>query len=509
MFLSQKIESAVKITTAAAATLVMLLVASVSADAKTLYVNASTGNDSTTYAANGPSAPWRTIGRAAWGSTSRSAPNANEAARAGDVVMIAAGTYTTVGYNNRWEVAYNPANSGTAAAPIRFQGQGVVNLTYSSGAGPMIGANNRNYIQWSGFTLNESTAPTVSDTGPVVFFGADYNYVQGGSLENSTLTGNPNWTTREGDNYNGIRLEYANGQRIYNNVIRNYGGDTDTGGGGIDHNHSGMTTYKWENLTVENNVFDNCGSGMYLKATQTTTREVGVNTIRRNIFSNNRHGIHVHRAPNTATEPIVISQNVFYDNQHGVRILMFNDATDPMHVKIINNAFDNNTVGSLVIGTSGNIPTNAGYVFWNNVVYGGPHAILIQHPSSNVISSKIDAEHNLYYGMSTFAEIGGSNTTFATWQGTYAMDTDDGGSADGVWGTNPNFVNRGGRDYRLSSGSAAQSLGRVHPTYPIGGGAGATIPAGPYISGSDVIGPTGSTSTPPAPAAPLNVRIVR
>ena len=178
------IDSSVTIRGLAAGLLTLLtLAAPLTAEAKPLYVNATSGNDATSYAANSSSAPWRTIGRAAWGSTSRSSPNAAEAARAGDVVYIAAGTYSTVGQNNRWLVAYNPANEGTAAAPIRFEATGVVNLTFTSGAGPMIGSNGRNYIQWSGFTITKSTAPSVSDTGPVVFFGADFDYVQGGSIK--------------------------------------------------------------------------------------------------------------------------------------------------------------------------------------------------------------------------------------------------------------------------------------------------------------------------------------
>src|SRR5687768_6290897 len=71
--------------------------------AKTLYVDAAAGDDSVSYANNSAATPWSTIGRAAWGSTARSSPNASEAAQAGDVVIISAGTYTTQGMNERWE----------------------------------------------------------------------------------------------------------------------------------------------------------------------------------------------------------------------------------------------------------------------------------------------------------------------------------------------------------------------------------------------------------------------
>ena len=252
----------------------------------------------------------------------------------------------------------------------------------------------------------------MSDTGPVVFFGADFDYVQGGSIENSTLTGNPNWTTREGDNYNGVRIEPAMASGCSTIRSATTAAIRIRAAAEFDHNHSGLTTYKWEDLTVENNVFENCGAGIYLKATQTTTRSVGTNLIRFNQFINNSKGIQVHRAPNTAADPILILQNVFRSNVSGVRILMFNDATDPTHVKMINNTFDSQTDTALVIGTSGNMPANAGYVWWNNIVVGGPRAVTVQHPGSDVTPAKIDAEHNMYFGTGMMAEVGGSNMTF-------------------------------------------------------------------------------------------------
>jgi hypothetical protein len=62
---------------------------------RTLYVNSATGNDAVSYLQNSEATPWRTIGRAAWGSANRSTPNQAEAARAGDTVLIASGTYSS------------------------------------------------------------------------------------------------------------------------------------------------------------------------------------------------------------------------------------------------------------------------------------------------------------------------------------------------------------------------------------------------------------------------------
>jgi len=73
----------------------LLVGASLSAEAKDLYVNNSGSpacSDSTSYAANDSAHPWCTIGRAAWGSLDPNGHNAAEAAQAGDTIRIAAGT---------------------------------------------------------------------------------------------------------------------------------------------------------------------------------------------------------------------------------------------------------------------------------------------------------------------------------------------------------------------------------------------------------------------------------
>ena len=104
---------------------------STAAEAKNLYVNATAGNDATSYATNGPNAPWRTIGRAAWGSTNRDARVSSEAARAGDVVLVAAGTYSTVATNQRATPSLYTQNQGTPGNPIVFRADGLVTITQS------------------------------------------------------------------------------------------------------------------------------------------------------------------------------------------------------------------------------------------------------------------------------------------------------------------------------------------------------------------------------------------
>ncbi len=498
---------------AMAAVLLSWLGWTASAEAKTLYVNGSTGNDSTSYAANSSTTPWRSIGRAAWGSTNRSAPNGNEAARAGDVVRISAGTYTTVGNLTgggfgRFDVAYNPVNEGVAGSPIRFEAVGTVVLTYSNGAGPMIGSNERDNIEWSGFTISETTAPTRSDTGPVIFFN-----VTGGSIESSVLTGNPNWTARVGDNYSGVRLEDARGVRIANNRIRDYGGQS------LDRNHNGIETYRAFPLTIENNEITNCGAGIYLKAVRPDGTGIDNVIVRYNVFVNSRWGLHVLQQPMTQQRPLLAYQNLFVNQREAAFwINQFdNGVQNARWVRFFNNTIVSNATSGLVSGiatfNAATYPAGSNFLMWNNIVVGGTHSV--RQDTTNVALSnskdRHDFEHNVYFGFSSgFGDLGGNNVSLSVWQSTYGQDAANAAAIQ----ADPRFVNPSAGDYRLQSTSPARTIGRA--LYGIGGGNGAVIPAGAYITGSEAIGPTtGYTPPPPPPTggsnppgAPTNLRIV-
>lgn len=148
-----------------------------------LYVDASTGDDSRTRAqAMDPATPWATIGRAAWGSTSRSSPNASQAAQAGDTVIIMPGTYwATPQAANSLDVHYNPVNAGTPSARITFQAAGQVRLAIEGdrACGALIGSSGRDYITWMGITIWEEAAPPCGDSGPVVVASATGCWIVG------------------------------------------------------------------------------------------------------------------------------------------------------------------------------------------------------------------------------------------------------------------------------------------------------------------------------------------
>jgi hypothetical protein len=448
-----------------------LIAACASTQAKDLFVNGTTGNDSVSYAANNASAPWRTIGRAAWGSTSRTATNTGEAARAGDVVRVAAGTYTTTGTGERYGIAYQAVNNGTATAPIVFAAQGLVTLTYSSGAGPMIGTYNSDYITWRGFTINEAQAMSVSDTGPVVM-----GDCQGAVVEDNNITGLGN--NGRQDNYVGVRIDGCTDVVVRNNRIRNFSG--------FGRNSSGIMTYYSGRLLFERNEISNTGSGIYLKGNILNTDWI---TIRFNlIYSIETGAIDIHRTPTTAAGPMLIYQNIIRDSSTGVKIHAFDGgSTDPMNAKIVNNTLVNNARGLHILYE---MRPNANHIFWNNVVSGGTHAVYMEAPAANLVPSRIDIEHNVY-NSPTMAEVSTVNYSLTSWKSTFQMDT----AAPAGVSANPMFVDASS-DFKLQSGSPARTVGVDVLDLDRDGSTTDIIPAGAYITGTEVVGRGSIPSAP-------------
>jgi hypothetical protein len=448
-----------------------LIAACASTHAKDLFVNGSSGNDSVSYAANNASSPWRTIGRAAWGSTNRGSPNTNEAARAGDVVRVAAGTYSTTGTGERYGVAYQPANSGTQAAPITFAAQGVVTLVYSGGVGPVIGTYGRDYITWRGFTINEAQATSTSDTGPVVL-----GDCQGAVVEDNNITGVGN--NGRQDNYVGVRIDGCTDVTVRNNRIRNFLG--------YGRNSSGIMTYYSGRLLFERNEISNAGSGIYLKANITNTDWI---TIRYNLIYNIADGgIDIHRSPSTAAAPILIYQNVIRDSATGVMFHAFDGgSTDPANVKVVNNTLVNNSRQLHILYE---MRPNANNIFWNNVISGGSYGVYMEAPAANLVSSRMNIQHNVY-NSSTMAEVSTVNYSLNSWKSTFGMDTAAPAGISSALLFIDNLL-----DFKLLPGSPARNIGVDVLDLDRDGSTTDIIPAGAYITGTEVVG-RGSIPSPP------------
>lgn len=447
------------------------------ADAKTLFVNGATGNDSTTYEANSASSPWRTIGRAAWGSTSYTSPNASQAAKPGDVVQIAGGIYWETGDPNggRHSVALNPVNNGTAASPIIFRGVGEVFVRLQRGyRGGMIGCAGRNYIIWDNFQINDYYGGSTSDTGPVVFS----NYASHCQLINSTVTGHPGsyyhgYPTYT-DNYRGISLEPATFITIRNNVIHGFRGG---------QNEAGVMAYDSNDNLIENNLFYDNGLAIFIKGAHAGFTQAR-NVIRRNVIRNNNSGIR-----GLDFDDGLVYQNVIYDNSGIGLWIGFGTARRSQWV---NNTLFNNDRPIVAQGVE-----LMGVQVLGNIVASSPHAHY-NWTNDSPAQQDVTYNRNVYYNNARHAYYeSGRTITFPDWQATYRMDV------NGV-SANPMFVNPDAGDFHLQSGSPARSVAVDVLDLNRNGSTTDLIPAGAYVTGNEVIGLLNGTP-PPVPSPPSGV----
>lgn len=452
-------------------TAIFILVFSADVEAKILYVDQATGNDSVSYEVNSSATPWRTIGRAAWGSASRSEPNSSQAARAGDTVIVRAGTYNTASSGSgRWNVAYNPANNGTSGNPITFRAEGLVTLQSTTAQGPVIGSDGKNYIIWDGFYIDEAGVNTTPDTGPVVVFNAAHVH-----LLNLEIKGkDPMWQ----DNHNGIRLEMANytvirNCKIYDVAERGYG-----------QNAAAIMMYDSNDSIIENNELYHCGVGVFVKGIHTGLTQ-DRNIIRKNLIHDMGHsGVRL-----LGSRYARVYQNIIHSSSSGVYVGFFNPTGD----RIVNNTMVNNTNGIISQGTA---MVDVG--FYNNIVVGG-NFFLYYWEQATPSTQDIAYNYNLYYNNSIHARYNSEGTPvltidFPTWKSTWRKDI------NGI-NSNPQFVNPAQNNFRLQSGSPALTLG-VDILNLSGRGTTAIIPAGAYITGDEVIGPTGG-GAPPSPSSSI------
>lgn len=486
------------------------------AQAQNLYVNNSGSpacSDATSKASNSAASPWCTINRAAKGAAFGSGDNSGEAASAGNTVHITCGTYQATASDESFYIALNPVNEGSSGSPIRFQAVAnaadCIRITPHAGGatagGSPIGSEDRDYIEWSGFTLNETDWPwdntggcCAYQNGQVGFFGDPAT--TGGLIERSTLTGSY-VTGRDGDNYTGIRFNGAQAT-IRNNVIQDFGQS--------GHNNSCITSYFGVSIVIENNNLLRCGAGIYFKNNSLMAAGTSGHTVRYNYFEPNSYGIYcLQNCNGTSGTPVMIYQNIIVGGDDSC--LMIDrlgggaEAQDPQYVKFLSNVCTGQSAQAFQF--NGPIKTAASLEYWNNIITEQALTTMADAGASgaDLVTSKILYEHNLYDNFSTFASWQGIGTiSLATWIATYAEDDTTPVGID----SDPLFVNPAADDYHLqSSGQAALTQGRA--IYGVGGADGTTIPAGAYITGAECIGRDldGDCEDPePATAGPIRLR---
>jgi hypothetical protein len=485
-----------KISMRAIAAAGFLLWASVSASAATLYVNGTSGDDSRSRAtASNPSTPWRTIGRAAWGSTNRSSPNAAEAAQAADIVVVAAGSYNFSGsLNNRFAVVYNPVNQGTSPTnAITFIANGSVVLTAPSTGSPVIGCSGRNYVVWQGpFSLNEVSISISPDTGSVVMHNATGCGLNGVTIDGDGL---PGYT----DNHTGVRVEVCQSCFVRNSTIHDV---KHTNG---NHNGSGVMLYNSDNTVIEHNHIYDVDNAVFIKGVFGVLDHQQGTIVRYNLMVDCDECITVSDSRNAR-----IYQNVIRDSQIAVNLLGRESETfyHPNGDWFFNNTIDNMVFGCIYV-QGGNF--HEGVRVWNNITSGCEDHITREGTTFNNNGNIIDWEHNNYSTGGTFADDSSiGEFTFASWKTAFGHDQ----AAPASVQTNPRFANPVADDFRLCTAAGAPHASCVgaSPALSLGvdlfdlDGDGSTtdvIPAGAYLTNNEVIGPPAST----LPSAPLNLRI--
>lgn len=464
----------------------------------TLYVGG--GSDATSKASNAIGSPWASLHRAMYGATFGGGTNSGEAAAAGDTVIIDPSfVYEAIADEASFYIALNPFNQGTVGNPIRFQApsnaRDLIRIVPRSGSGTggsIIGSADREYIELSGFDLNETDWPWngAFDTqnGKAGFFGV----TTGCLIEKSKFTGN-NVADRSGDNYVEIRTNNANDITIRNCDFLNHGLNIPEEDGGCDESNACITSYATMRMVIENNRMLGTQCGIYLKGNPSELTTNHGHIVRKNWINAYNTGFGIiafENAVGTSGLPISIYKNVI---KASARQLSITDIgfSSAVHIHWINNTLINSTNGAPFF-INGNSPDNAGLVWKNNIIYS-PADSAIYYPFGSADGYETDRnlwDRNMYHNVPGHFVVWAANINFATWQG---LGQDVNSVQD-----DPEFVDPGEDDYRLQVGSPARTLGRVVDN--IGGTTGDVCRIGAYMDDDDIIGLTDEDEEPPASA---------
>jgi len=291
--------------------------------------------------------------------------------------------------------------------------------------------------------------------------GAIINAASNVTLQNNTFIGH---TGSVNDNHALIRLQSSTYTLIQNNTIKNQLSSVpNVDAAGIQNFFSTYTT-------VQNNLVYNCGVAF-------DEKDAGQNEVYRyNLVHDCGNGFH--GPGNSSSDIINIYQNIFY-NLTGTLLDIEQDWPGS---HFTNNTVYNTTNG---IGFWSIVTSATALTVYNNIFYAtgtGSNYVVSYHGNGLAYDN-----YNDYYGngSSVIFQNNYSNDSLSTWQG-LGHDTNSITSS-------PNFVSTSIPDFHLQAGSPAITSGRGG-SYPSAMGA--------YITGSEIIGLTSSTSSTGSAAKP-------
>lgn len=479
-----------------------VLVASL-VEAKTLYVNAATGNDATNYATNDANNPWASLCRAARGTTSCSSSSAGEAAQQGDTVMVAAGTYSAAGQNNRFIPAHYPVNDGASGQPIVFIAVGTVELRLSSGSGPGMGCVDNSYVSWTTFPgvvgkwyIDEDFSAGGPDTGPVVMKSSDHCVINRLEVNGHYI----NYPGSGGDNHNGIRVEFCDDCTITNCLIYGIGSIEGTAPSEVSayrQNDAGIMLYSSNRVLIEHNEVHTTGTAVYIKDLAADTGTQTDIIVRFNYFHDTVvHGVFVGKSQTAR-----IYQNVFLRTAEFVHFRDLADSAGPEDDDFPNgDVVANNTAIDVTygVGFSGAFGLTTGVVVQGNII-SATDRMIVSLDGDYTGPGDVTTNRNVYRGAyPTFADFAAADYTLAAYRTAFSMD------ADSIT-TDPQFL--GGstcRGYELHAASAARNLSVDVADIDDDANTSETNHAGACQTGAEVFGIVSETA---AASGPVRLRI--
>lgn len=485
--------------------LVLIFAWTVNANAANLCVKVG-GNNSTVKASinyiagnEAGSTCWAAIGRAAWGSTNRSSPDTSQAAAAGDIVYVFGGDYdSSAVISDRFGVLYDPANAGSSGNPIRFVSVGTVTVTCPGCLSPVLGSQSTNYVEWyADITLGHSwtilacaedpsggdcpasgVARATPDTGPVLLSGT------GVKVEGLRISAFNDINYSLNENWPAIRVEGCTDCLIRNNYIRDFAYAS-----GNSHAVC-VQVYNTTNSIIEHN--DCADGGAFLTFKDNSGHNLEGNIVRFNKASNITECIGYSLQGAGTEDRNYVYQNLLINCSFGTFI------TSAQNDWIVNNTIVGSGAGLFVNGGSPNVN---GVRWWGNVVTGMANGGIYSNtsmPSASVLS----AQHNIYQHSGNFYNSDGE-TDRATLAAFVAVHTTQEVESPAGIVQDPLYANAAGGDYRLCTGSGVPhvSCSGASPALALSvdildldddGSTVDTIPAGAYVTGTEVLGLNGA-----------------
>ena len=421
---------------------------------------------------------------------------ASENCAAGDMIQTAAGAYVVTETGVPQDPAFNPITSGTSLNPIVFvaeypASQNSNTVLYSQlkrvGAiatdpcaifGPSDNGAGKDYITFDGFYVDYDQDGHPGSRGICYVNDSDNVTIRRCKFKRADLG-----TADDGDNFNCIHVNRADNLTLDNNVFDN---GYDSNG---SHNKAAVTLYEVNGITLTHNEFLNVTTGLYIKGDFANTGNDGL--VKFNKFVDCRHPMLTFYGPVAASGDMEITQNLVYYTQALTGLdfsfeMQASTVANTQDFKVHHNTFivaGDSVLGGYYINNSTAMAAFNGSDFRDNIVAcisSGLSAPLVDAGGNTSMSPFNQFDYNWYYNNGSnlrfnFNSTGyTSATALADWVTNASVDAN---SSAG----DPNFVDSANYDFTITSGSTrtASSTGG---------------PVGCYITNSEEIGLEASPS---------------